>query len=167
MGPNATAANDNEPKVLCHWSARKLNLTVLLYVGAVFVAFMALSHYVFQSDTAVKSLAITAVGFLVSLVPAVLKRVEYRLTERELESRPHNTKKPSVFTSVFELDQLSHIVPTRHGFKYYRPLNESNLLLRLWKAHLSEAFSGEVHVETVDQEGVLERLVRCGVSIKR
>ena len=52
----------------------------LLYATSVFVGFMALAHLVFHSAEAVKALALTAIGALVTLVPTVLARTEYRLT---------------------------------------------------------------------------------------
>jgi len=140
---------------------------VLLGVVLVFLAFMGLSLFVFHSVAAVKALAATAVASLVAMVPAVLSRIEYRLTERELASRTLDPKKPKDFTGVFMLDELSHIVPTRHGFKYFKTLNDSSALRRLWQLHVSGAFSGEVHVETVDQKRVLGELARHGVSVKR
>ncbi len=43
-----------------------------------------------------------------------------------------------------------------HGFKYYKTLNEASPIRRFWKAHFSDQFSGEVHVEKQDLERVLE-----------
>ncbi len=160
---SATAAND-DPEVLYQWSARRMSPIVLLYVALVFVAFIAVSHFVFHSPTAVKTLAMTAVAVIVPLVPAVLGRDEYRITDGRLEHRSVNKEKPREFENVFELDQLSSIVPMRHGFKFYRPLNESNPFRRFWKTHVSDAYSGEVHVERADRERVAEILDRYGIS---
>ncbi len=163
MESDSVDSLSDEPEVLCRWSARKLRPIVLLWVALVSLAFIALGYFVFHSMTAVKTLAMTAVASLVPLVPAVLSRVEYRITGRKLERRPVNKEKPREFEAVFETDQLSHIVPMRHGFKFYRPLNESNPLLRFWKAHVSDAYSGEVHVEEADRESVMEILDRYGI----
>ena len=165
--PDTTAMNNDEPEVLCHWSARKMQPIVLLYVAAVFVAFMVLSYFVFHSMTAVKALAMTAVGSVVALVPGVTSQVEYRLTDLELERRPLNKKDPKEFESVFQMDQLSHVVPMRHGFKFYLPLSESSPVRRFWKAHVSDAYSGEVHVETSDREKVLDLLAQHGIPCRR
>lgn len=166
MGPDIMTRNIDETEVLYHWSARKLQPIILLYVAAVFVAMMAPSYFVFHSMTAVKVLAIVAIGFIVPLFLGVVSRVEYRLTERGLEHRPLDKKELGTFKSVFQLDQLSRVVPMRHGFKFYRHLNESNPFPRFWKAHVSDAFSGEVHVETVDQERVLEILTQYGIPCR-
>ena len=167
MGVNAGASDADEAVVLCHWTARKMQPMVLVWVAVVFLAFMALSHFVFHSAAAVKALALAAVGFLVPLVPGVLSRVEYRLTEHELTSRMVDPKNPKDFKCVFVLDDLSHVVPTRHGFKYYKTLNEPSGLRRFWKIHVSDAYSGEVHVETTDQKRVLGVLAELGASVKR
>jgi len=161
------ANNNNEPEVLCHWSARKMKPIILLYVAAVFGALMVPSYFVLHSTTAVKALALAAVASIVPLIPAVVSRVEYRLTARGFEHRPLGKKEPGEFKSVFQLDELSHVVPMRHGFKFYKPLNESNPFRRFWKAHVSDAFSGEVHVETVDRERVLDELAQRGIPERR
>ena len=80
------------PEVLYHWSARKLNPIVLLYVAAVFVVFILVAYFVLHSMTAVKALAMAAVASIIPLVPAVISRVEYRLNERVLERRPQTDK---------------------------------------------------------------------------
>jgi hypothetical protein len=167
MSVDSAAANADEPVVLCHWTARKMEPITLVGVVLVFLAFMALSLFVFHSVAAVKALAAAAVASLVPLVPAVLNRIEYRLTERELASRTLDPKKPRDFKRVFMLDELSHIVPTRHGFKFFKALEDPSPLRRFWKTHISEACSGEVHVETADQKRVLGELARRGVSVKR
>jgi len=160
------ATNNDEIQVLYRWSARKLKPVILLYVAAVFVAMMALSYFVFHSMTAVTALATAALGSFVALLPGMVSRVEYRLTERGLESRSLGKKEPGAFRRIFQLDQLSHVVPTRHGFKFYKPLNESNPFRRFWKAHVSDAFSGEVHVEAADQEMVLGILTQHGIPCR-
>jgi len=164
MEPDSASAANDDPDVLFQWSARKLQPIVLLYVAAILVAMMLFSYFVVHSMAAVKALAMTAVASLVPLVPAVLSRVEYRITGQRLGRRPVDKEKPQEFENVFELDQLSYIVPMRHGFKFYRPLNESNPFRRFWKHHVSDAYTGEVHVEKADRERVLEILDRYGIS---
>ncbi len=151
-------------ELLYQWSARKLHPIVLLYVAVVIVAMMALAYFAFHSMTAVKALAMTAVAAIVPLVPTVLMRVEYRLTESALDHRPVNREKPTTFEELFRLDRLSHIVPMRCGFKFYKHLEEPNSLRRFWKTHFSDDFSGEVHVEKADRERVFESLARRGIS---
>ena len=63
-------------------------------------------------------------------------------------------------------DRVEYIVRTAHGFKFYLPLDEPNPLRRFFKAHLSDAYSGEVHVDTADQERVVAVLNRYGVSCR-
>ena len=50
---------------------------------------------------------------------------------------------------------MSHITPTRHGFKYSKVVIETNALAQFWKRHLSDTYSGEVHVEKQDLDRVL------------
>jgi len=164
MGPDSTAAADDQSEVLFQWSARKVRPIVLLYVAAVFVAMMLFSYFVFHSMTAVKALAMTAVASMVPLVPAILSRVEYRIAGQRLDRRPADEETPREFENVFELDQLSCIVPMRHGFKFYRVLSESNPVRRFWKTHVSDGYSGEVHVEAADRESVMKILDRYGIS---
>lgn len=137
------------------WSARKLQPIVVAYVAAVFVAMMAVSHFMLHSATGVKALALGAVGFILPLVPAVLGRVEYRLNDAGLEKRPLNEKKPRDFEEVFRWDQLSHVTPMRNGFKYFKPVGDVSPLRRFWKTHVSDAYSGEFHVEAEDRDEVL------------
>ena len=61
---------------------------------------------------------------------------------------------------MFAWSELSHVVPVKHGFKYVKTINETNALRRFWKRHISDKFSGEVHVERKDLErilGIVER----------
>ncbi len=166
MEPDSAAAADDRPEAPYQWSARKLQPVVLLYVAAIFVVMMGFAYFVAHSMTAVKALAMTAVVAIVPLVPTVLMRVEYRLAERALERRPVDKEKPKIFEEVFQLDQLSHIVPMKHGFKFYKHLEEPSPLRRFWKLHVSNEYSGEVHVEAVDRESVLENLDRRGISCR-
>jgi len=154
------------PEVLCNWSARKVPPIVILYVAGVFAGFILIAFFVLHSMTAVKALAMTAVGALVPLVPTVLQMVEYRLNGQEVESRPLNKNDPKPYERLFRLNQLSHIVPTKRGFKYYRPLKEKNPLRRFWKLHISDGFSGEVHVERADLAQVLDTLAQQGIPIR-
>ena len=88
-------------------------------------------------------------------------RVELR-TGTGLERRWLSLKKPGAFQEVFRWDDLSRIVPGKRGFKYYRVLSEPNPLRRFWKAHLSDEYSGEVHVEAADRERILRVLEARG-----
>ena len=164
MEPDPVAAADDQQEVERQWSARKLQPIVLLYVAAVFVAMMALAYFAVHSMTAVKALALTAVAAIVPLVPSVLMRVEYRLTGETLDRRPVDNEKPRAFEELVRLDQLSRIVTMRHGFKFYKHLEEPNPLRRFWKTHVSDAYSGEVHIEKADREDVFESLAQQGIS---
>ncbi len=166
MEPDSKAVANDHPEVLYQWSARKLHPIVLLYVAAVFGGFIVLSHFVLHSGTAAKTLAMAAVGSLVALVPAMLQKVEYRVIEKGLEKRPVGKGDAREFEIVFVWGELGHVVPMKHGFKFYKPLNESNPVRRFWKAHVSDAYSGEVHVGTADQARVLEILADHGISAR-
>jgi len=141
--------------VLRTWRARKLRPVVLWGVALVFLAFMAIAWFVVHSGEAVKALALTAVAALVPLLPAVINRQEFQLTERGLDRRLHDPKKPRDFRTVFAWADLAGVVPTRHGFKFTRRLPESGRARRFWNRHLSDACSGEVQVEDADRAAVL------------
>lgn len=149
------------------WKARTMQPIIVLYVVAVFVILIAMSYFVFNSMTGVTSLAMVGFGTVVALLPGLLVRIEYRMTKTVLEKRTHNKKKPGTFKRVFQLDQLSHIVPLRHGFKYYKSLDEPNPLKRFWKNQISDAYSGEVHLEIKDRKRILDLLSGCGIKITK
>lgn len=151
----ATASDAREPEVLDLWSARKTPPVVLLYVTVVFAVFTALAIFVLHSRAAVKALAIAWIGAIVATLSGVMEKVEYRLTDAGLDKRAHHTKKPSSFKAVFRWDELAHIVPMKHGFKYYKTLDETSPLRRFWKMHVSDRYSGMVHAEKVDLDRVL------------
>jgi hypothetical protein len=132
------------------WSAHSVRPIVAGYVGAVFGAFIALAYFVFHSPDAVKALFLTAVGTFASLAPGILGRVEYRLTDTGLAKRRRSDKKLREFEELFRWDELSHLVPTGSGFKYYKKIEEPKSLARLFKRHLSDRYSGELHVERAD-----------------
>jgi hypothetical protein len=148
---------------LIEWTARKVQPVVILYVALVFVGFILIAHFVVHSPTAVKALLLASVGAIVPLVPTVLSRLEFRLHARHLERRPVNEKDPKEFATVFTVGELSHIVPTRHGFKFYRPIDVASPFRRFWKLHTSDRYSGEVQVEPADRESVLGALTELGV----
>jgi len=129
---------------------------VLAYVFLVFLAFMAMAWFGFHSLAAVKALALAAVGYGVALTPALLTRIEYELDDHGVRQRTLDRKKARAFQELFRWEELSHIVALRRGFKFFRPLSEPNALRRFWKKHLSDAYSGEVHVEAAERECVLE-----------
>ncbi len=165
MIDGAAASNSNESGTLDRWSARKIRPIVMFYVVAVFAVFIALSYFVFHSSKAVRVLVIAAVGAVVAMVPGVAERLEYRVTATGIEKRTVKTNKPREFKLVFRWDELSHVVPMRHGFNYYKTLNETNPLRRFWKAQISDQFSGEVHVEKEDLGRVLEIVEQRGITI--
>jgi hypothetical protein len=166
MKRESAATGLGEAGALYQWSARRLPATVPLYVAAVFVAMMAFAHLVVHSSAAVKSLALAAIGAIVPLIPGVLGRVEYRLTERLLERRKPSKEAPAELETVFELEELSHVKPIRHGFKYYKQLDEESALRRFWKLRISDGYSGEVHVDRQDLQAVLDTLSRLGVTVR-
>lgn len=156
MTDDSIPVTDDEPEEIYRWTARRLQPVVLLYVALVFTGFIALAFFALHSMTGVKALALGAVAYLVPLVPAALARIEYRVTGRGLERRSLSGKKPGAFRDVFRWDQLDRVNPGKRGFKFTKTLDERRPLRRLWKAHLSDAFSGEVHVEAGDRERVMQ-----------
>ena len=167
MGGAAMAPERDEAVVLHQWSARRLQPIIVFYVAAVFAVMMAVSYFLLHSLTAVKALALGAVGFIVPLLPGLIGKAEYRLTDSGLEKRPLNRKDPKDFKDVFRWDRLSHVVPMKHGFKYYRLIDDSNPFRRFWKAHISDAYSGEFHIEVKDRDEVLNILARHGIPTSR
>jgi hypothetical protein len=165
MMDGTEASSSNEPGIQDHWSARKVQPIIVLYVVAVFAAFVVLSIFVFRSPEAVKVLVIAAVASVAATVPGVMEKVEYRLTESGIEKRTVNTTKPREFMDVFRWDQLSHVVPMKHGFKYFKIMNETNPFRRFWKVHVSDQFSGEIHVDRKDLRRILEIVERQGIAI--
>lgn len=151
--------------VLGCWSARRVQPIVLLYVIAVFVGFVVVAYYGFRSADAVKALVIAAVGALVAAVPSVIGKVEYRLNESGIQRRTVNEKKPHQFEGVFNWHELSHVVPMKHGFKYFKTMKETNAVRRFWNLHISDRYSGEIHVERPDLERVLKLVERQGIPI--
>jgi hypothetical protein len=142
-------------EALDHWSARKHHPAVVLYVVAVFAAFIALAHFVFHSLEAVKALAVAAVGAVVATAPVVLEKVEYRLTATAVERRPLNPKRPRQFKAVFQWHELDRVVPLKRGFKYFKKTGSEGLPRRFWQLYLSDTYSGEVHVEKDDLARIL------------
>lgn len=139
---------------------------VAVYVAGVFVGFIALAYFVFRSPDAVKALATTCVGSLAALAATMLTRSEYRLTEVGLGKRLLSPKKPREFKDVFAWDDLSHLVPTRTGFKYYKKLDEPRRLARVFKLHVFGDYSGEFHVEREDRERVRALIAGRGVQVR-
>ncbi|MBN1551396.1 hypothetical protein JW979_08005 [bacterium] len=147
-----------EPEILITWSARKMQPIIIFYVALVFLGFMAAAHFIFHSMTGVKALAIGAVGYIVPLFASMMSKTEYQVTTSGLNSRPLNTKNPREFKNVFQWEQLSHIKPIQHGFKYYKQIIVSGAFRRFWKTCISDAFSGEVHVESKDRAAIMNIL---------
>ncbi|MEE4270457.1 MAG: hypothetical protein V2I67_02205 [Thermoanaerobaculales bacterium] len=155
-----------DSEALCRWTARKMHPIILLWVAVVFLAMIGLAHFVFHSMAGVLALCVGAFGYVISLVPMVLNRWEYRLTERAMEKRRLDNDDPQEFGEVFRIDELSHIVPIRFGFTFFKPLTETNPVRRFWKLHLTDEVSGEVRVEKADQKQVFSVLKDRGVSVR-
>ena len=154
MENGATASDRGGGEVMDRWTARKVRSIVLFYIVAVFTAFIVFSHFVFQSPEAVKALVLAAVGTLVATVPSVTGKVEYQLTESGIEKRTVK-EDPDEYHEIFSWVQLERVVPMRHGFKYFKYLDETNALRRFWKLHLSDEYSGEVHAERDDRDRII------------
>lgn len=148
-----------EPGLDHIWTARRLEPVVAFYVAGVFGAFMALAYFVFHSTEAVKALILAGVGALVSMVPSILTRVEYKVTETGLAMRVVREKKPGEFKDVFSWPELDYVVPTRRGFRFYKRIRTSRSLVRFLKVHFSGGYSGEVHADSGNRirvESILE-----------
>ncbi len=166
-GSSAGAATGvRECEIICTWTARRMRPAVVLGVVGVFAVFMLLAHFVFHSRAAVVALAGAAVAALVPMAPAVLARLEYRLTDAVLERRPATSDASKPFTRLFDRADLSHLVVTQHGFKFFLSVGTKNPLLAVWRKHVSDAYSGEIHVEAADRQRVLAALSELGITVR-
>ncbi len=167
MEGGASATNRDASEVLERWSARKAPPVVVAYLAAVAAAFIAMAYFIFDSTEAVKALVIAALGAVGAATPSVLEKVEYQLTDLGIEKRSIKKKNPGQFKDVFHWDQLSRVVPMKHGFKYFKTMAKTSPLRRFWNVHLSDRFSGEVHVERRDLERILGVLEQRGVVFSK
>lgn len=140
------------------WTGRPVRPVIALYVAAVFFVFMAMAYFVFDSMEAVKALFLAAIGGIFSLVPSMATRLEYSMTEEGLWKRPLKRSGSSEFEKVFSWDDLSHIVPTRSGFKFYKETESGTPFRRFLRLHVLSGHSGEVHVEGEDRRRVLSEM---------
>ena len=163
MAHEAMESGRDEPTVLDRWSARRVRPVVVLYVAAVFAAFVVLAHFVFQSPDAVKALLVAAVGAIIATLPGVFERIEYRATEAGLDKRSLRAKGTGQFQQVFCWDELSRVVPMRHGFKYFKTSDERRPFQRFWNRRVSDRYSGEVPVEGHDLARVLAVVRQQGI----
>ena len=167
MTQGPTAPGEQETTVLESWVARTLHPAILLGVVGVFAAFTTLAFFVFHSTEAVKALLFTAVGAVIAATPAVLSKVEYRLTPSGLDRRRLATKGRAPFREVFRWDELSHVARSRHGFTFHKRLDEASAMRRFLALHLDDRYSGEVRVERADLDRVLDALATRGVTFRR
>ncbi len=149
------------------WRARTMRPIVAVYVVGVFVGFMGMAHFVFHSEDAVRALFVAAIGAVAGMVPSVLNRVEYRITGFGLAKRSLRTKSPREFDDVFAWDELSHLVPTKTGFKFFKRLPDSGPVSRFFKLHFSAGHSGEFPVEPRDRARVRAIIDRKGLPASR
>ena len=140
---------------------------VLLYVSAVFIGFILLAFFAFNSIEAVQALLVAWLGALGATIPSVLGRIEYRLTEAGLEKRRRSREQPKEFKRAFAWEELSHLVPIKTGYKFYKDLPSSGSVSRFVRTHLSDAFSGEFHVEAEDQGPVQAIIERHGIPTSK
>ena len=131
-----------EAVVLHRWTARQLRPVIVAGVALVFLAFAALAHFVFHSPEAVKALGMACLGSLGGLFASIVVKFDYELNESGLRKGPHRKTKQPDFKSVFTWDELVRIVPTRHGFKYYRSIPHGSALSRFWNKWISDKYSG-------------------------
>lgn len=167
MTDGPTAPGAPETPVFESWVARTAHPAVLLGVVGVFAAFTALAFFVLHSTEAVKALLLAAVGAVAATVPAVLGKVEYRLTPSGLEQRKLAAKGGAPFREVFRWDELRHVARSRRGFTFHTQLDEASATRRFFKLHLGDRCSGEVHVERADLDRVLEAVAARGVPHRR
>jgi len=161
----APESADQTSTLVDEWTARTMQPSfVLSYLAIAFAILMALAFFVFHSVAGVVSLATAALGIVVSIVPNFLTRIEYRLDESGLEKRPARRQNPKPFKELFRFPELDHIVPMRNGFKYYKKMESAGSLKDFYNRHISDQYSGEVHLETADRRRILSHLAERGVN---
>ena len=149
------------------WTARTLHPIVTLYVAIVFLVFMALAYFVFESKTAVKALALAAIAGIVPLFPGVISKIEYQANDSGLEARPHGKADDEEFKQLFLWSELDHAKFVGQGFRYTKTFTERSPTKRFVKKQLSDRYSGEIRVEAADQNRVYKLLVERGVTVLR
>jgi len=151
--------------IVDQWTARSMRpIFALIYLPVVFAVLIALAFFVFNSIAGVTSLVMSGIGAVVALLPSLLTRVEYRLSESGLEKRPVRRQNPAPFRELFRFPELEHIVPRKHGFMYYKKMDSTTALRDFYRRHISDEYSGEVHLENEDRERILTHLAERGVA---
>ncbi|MCP4574088.1 MAG: hypothetical protein GY838_17140 [bacterium] len=167
MGDETREAVTDGPEILLEWSARQVRPVVLLWLALISLGSMAVVWFAVHTPEAVTALLAAGVTALGTTAPSVLNRIGYRATADSLEKLPPSKRKKREFVTVCRWDDLSHVAPGKHNIKYYKHLNESNALLRFWKLHISDGYSGEIHMETEDRDEILALLGRLGVATEQ
>jgi hypothetical protein len=167
MPESTFEAPGTDPPIVDQWQARAVQPTfILLYLTVVFAALIALALFVFDSISGVTSLVVTGVGAVVALLPSLLTRIEYRLSESGLKRRRVRQQDPAPFKELFRFPELDYIVPLRHGFKFYKKMESTSPLRDFFNRHFSDKYSGEVHLEKADRGRILTHLTERGVATK-
>jgi hypothetical protein len=148
------------------WIARRLHPMVLAYLTGVFLVMMGIAYFAVHSMSAVKALALAGVGSLVAVLPELGRRIEYRLIGTVLEKRAVWRDRQADFELVFDIRDVEVIKRLRRGFKYFKKTDDLGSIRRVWKTHLCDDISGEVHVEPPDLTTVLARLRERGAPIR-
>jgi hypothetical protein len=138
---------------------------VVLYLLVAFAAFISVSPFNFHSPEAVNALIVAAIGAVAATVASELGKIEHRLTTSGIEKRTADSKNPREFEEAFRWDELSRVVPVKHGFKYSKKMIETKPLRRFWRLHISDRYAGEIQVEGQDLARVLGLVERQGVTV--
>ena len=160
------SGGEDELRIMHAWTTRKIPPIILLGVIGVFVGYMLLAHFVFHSIEGVKALLLGSVGVVAPLVPAILQRVEYRITDRGLQKRPFRRVRPGEFEDVFRWEELDCLESTRHGFRYHRPFEATGGFRSFWRRHVSDAYSGEFRAQEEDRRQILEIAGQRGIAVR-
>lgn len=155
----------NNSEEIHYWSVRKISPKILLLIAIVFLIFIAIAYFGFHSTNAVQALIYSALGSIVTLLPGVFTFLEYRLSKEKLEYRPIRKKSQKSYKTIFLVKELSHLVKTADGVKYYLKFSENNSIRRFWKKHISDKYSGEVKIPNNDTSKILDTFKNYGVSI--
>jgi len=155
------------PEILHGWTARKLPAWIPVCVVAIFLGFMAFAWFGIHSRHAVRALAMSMFGVVVPLLPAVLVRVEYRLTGAGLERRMPAGGAKSAFRPVFRWDELEGVRAGRSGFGYRLNRGAGDAPADPPSRRRAAGSAGEIPVPADQREAVHGVFAAMGIAIVR
>jgi hypothetical protein len=81
--------------------------------------------------------------------------------------RPFGKRDKVAFEKIFLWSELTHASVLKHGFKYFKNLDEKNPVRHFVKIKFSDRYSGEIHAEKEDQDRILGLFTEQGIPIQQ